>query len=258
MNAGQHPSDEALVLSLHADAADEVDSADAAEAAAVAAHLPGCPSCAARVVTLRAVLALVNDAPVPAKDASYGHDVYRRIAPRLVRNRWWWPFRSASPALHPRPFALAFAVSIAVAGAFLLGRLTSPRAEDPSAAAVRERMLLVAIGNHLEKSELVLLEVVNGGDAELSPDGRRRARDLVGTNRLCRLAAARQGDRSAAAILDELERVLLELSHVDDPSGDTLETLRKRIEKGNVLFKVRVLDGRVRERGIRSPVSSRS
>jgi hypothetical protein len=144
-------------------------------------------------------------------------------------------------------------------GAFLIGRLTSQRAAQPSPGPVRERILLVAVGDHLERSEVVLLDFVNSESATGGSErARERARNLLADNRLYRQTAARSGDPAVAGVLDELERVLIEMAH-GPVSAESREALRRRIESEGVLFKIHVLDTRVRagEKG-RAPGASRS
>jgi hypothetical protein len=112
---------------------------------------------------------------------------------------------------------------------------------------VRERILLVALGEHLERSRMVLAEVTNAQDpAQVSKD-RRWAESLVAESRLYRQAAVRSGDTAAARLLDELERVLAEVANgPDELSPRQLEELRARIEERGLVFKVKVVGGQVR------------
>jgi len=116
---------------------------------------------------------------------------------------------------------------------------------------VRERILLVAVGDHLERSQAVLLELVNARPGEpLNVESEReRAGDLVAENRLYRQTALRTGDTRVASVLDELEPVLIELAHGPDRlSPEEVENLRQRIEGDGILFKVRVVGSTVRHR----------
>ena len=122
-----------------------------------------------------------------------------------------------------------------------------------AAAPVRERILLVAVGSHLERSQMVLAEIANTGatgkgKVDISYE-QQAAQDLVDSNRLYRQAATRNGDTATAAMLEELERVLLEISHSpSDVSTAELDDLRRQIEDRGILFKVRVFATRVRDR----------
>jgi hypothetical protein len=118
-------------------------------------------------------------------------------------------------------------------------------------------VLLVAVGEHLERSEAVLLELVHGGgegrDEDVSVE-QARLSDLLPANRLFRQAASRTGEPAVSGVLDELERVLLDVRH--GPSRLTAAesaALARRIETDGVLFKVRILGARLRDRAETSP-----
>jgi hypothetical protein len=116
---------------------------------------------------------------------------------------------------------------------------------------VRERILLVAVGDHLERSQVVLLELLNADPkdpVDVSAE-RRSAEDLLPANRLYRQAAVRTGEPGVARVLEELERVLVEVANGPSELGpeETL-ALRRRIESQGVLFKVRVIGSQIRER----------
>jgi hypothetical protein len=141
--------------------------------------------------------------------------------------------------------------------AFLAGRLSDevlPPATAPATAAngdVTARVLVVAVVDHLDRSQMVLLEVLNG-DFDRSDDfatEQSMARELVTANRLYRQTAVGAGDDATGAVLDELERVLVEIANTpQDATKDDLEALRARIAARGVLFKVRVVRSEMRER----------
>ena len=143
-----------------------------------------------------------------------------------------------------------------VLAAFLAGRFWHPAEQPPAApisAEVRERILLVAVGEHLDRSQVVLVELVNantpaGGEADISSE-QKRARDLVAANRLYRQTAQHAGEIAVVSVLDELERVLVEIANSpQEVSSAQLEQLQKRIESKGILFKVRVIGSEVRGR----------
>ncbi len=104
-------------------------------------------------------------------------------------------------------------------------------------------MLFVVVGDHLDNSERMLLEVANADtkrELDLSGDNQRAA-DLVATNRMYRQTAVRQGDARIASLLADLEPILVELSHAEKLSPEELKSLQKRIESKGLLFKVRVV-----------------
>jgi hypothetical protein len=117
-------------------------------------------------------------------------------------------------------------------------------------AQTGERVLLVAVGDYLERSQMVLIELSNSspqGSLDISAE-QERAGDLVTETRLYRQSAARTGDGRITSVLDELERVLVDITH--QPSQITqpqLEELRQRLEAQGILFKIRVLGANVRK-----------
>jgi hypothetical protein len=98
---------------------------------------------------------------------------------------------------------------------------------------------------------MVLLEVLNapaGEGADLAAP-QRSAEELVGANRLYRQAAARAGEPAVASVLDDLERVLVEIANgPSTASSAEIGRLRQRIESKGLLLKVRVIGSHVRER----------
>jgi hypothetical protein len=107
----------------------------------------------------------------------------------------------------------------------------------------RTRILLLVVGDHLDTSQRVLLEVANANpDAPLdNSTQQKRAEDLVSANRIYRLAAVQRGDERIAQLLTDLEPILIEVSHAGATlEGKQLTDLQKRIESKGLLFKVRV------------------
>ncbi len=212
------------------------------------------------------VLELVESQPVPEPWDDYGERVWRRLQPRLGERpagrargwlRAWWT---------PRRLVPAAAVAALVAVAFLAGRYWPAAAVDPGfgqprtasglSAEGRERILMVSVGEHLERSEMLLIELVNAPPADLAGES-RRAEELLPFNRLYRQAARRSGQAAVAEVLGELERLLLDVAHSGELDGADLGDLRQRIEDGGVLFRVQIVGSRV-ERLNRNPREHRS
>jgi hypothetical protein len=144
-----------------------------------------------------------------------------------------------------------------VLAAFLAGRLSHRPGPSVASGDVRERILLVAVVDHLERSQMVLAELTNSpeskGKVDIS-DERLRAADLLEDNRLYRQTAHNTGDTAVAGVLDDLERVLIEIAHSpDEVSGPQLDDLRRDIEDRGLLFKVRVLGSQARQRESEPP-----
>lgn len=225
---------------------------------AVEAHLSECAACRDRLEALTVDMLSLSASDVPERGEDYGAQVWARLQRQLVPGptaSWWtraMPVRMTWPRL-----ALAGAFAVLIVAAFVAGRTwrgqavpVSTSAEAP-AAIVRERILLVAVGDHLERSRLVLAEISNGnggGAIDISSE-RATAQDLVATNRLYRQTAAGSGDPAMASALEELERTLVEIANSpSDASAEDVARLRERIESQGLIFKVTVLGSQVRQR----------
>jgi hypothetical protein len=234
---------------------------------AAAAHIDSCAECKADLNRLAEMLAAYHALPVPDPGEDYGRHVWQQIAPRLKekRSRWWQVF------LEPRRLTAAGLVAALLLVAFLAGRV-SKRVDHGEAALtagqVRQRVLLLAVGEHLGRSEMVLMEIANAGPegASVKPvnltSQRRRAEELLDENRLYRQTALQEGDTGIANVLDELERVLLDVAH--SPGNVTpaqFKSIRQRIDDDGLLFKVRVLTKEIERRentGKKGPAESGS
>ena len=246
-----HPNEEQLIAYRYGDVS------ETHERAAIERHLVTCDGCRTSYEALQRVLAAVEAAPVPERDASYGSRVWQRIGPQLdQRERFDW-----RAWLVPRRWVAVGAMAALVFAAFLAGRFwprpTQQESAGPIPVQVRERILLVAVGDHLDHAQMVLAELVNAGATETLTKGgvdisfeQQRAQDLVEANRLYRQTAARTGDSTLANVLDELERVLVEIAHSPAQlSSAQLNEIQRRIEARGILFKVRVIGSDVRQRG---------
>jgi hypothetical protein len=229
---------------------------------AIAKHLTDCPECRSELARIDAVLAALGTLPVPDPGDDYGQRVWQQIASRLPEHRArWWSF-GASPGLRagwlePRRWAVVGALAAVVIVAFLAGRISkvAPPPAVADAGKIRERVLVMAVGEHLGRSEMVLVELGNAEPADARQkqvnisSERRRAEDLLEENRLYRQTALGQGDAGLVSVLDELERVLLDVAHSpQEVTPAQLETIRQRIEARGILFKVRVVGKELQQR----------
>jgi hypothetical protein len=227
----------------------------------ITAHLADCANCRKELERTNAVLAALDALPVEDPGADYGRRVWQQIAPRLAEKpgrSWYWLLgsREAAGWFVSRRWAAVGSVAVLVVAAFIAGRWTKHPAagtETLDAARVRERVLVVAVGEHLGRSEMVLVELSNaepkGGKQKAVNIAaeQRRAEDLLEENRLYRQTALQEGDTALASTLDELERVLLDVANSpEEISAAQLETMQKRIEAHGILFKVRVVGKELR------------
>jgi hypothetical protein len=219
---------------------------------ALTEHLDRCEACAASFRTLQRVLAAVEAAP--AADVADGFDrtVWARLQPELQDKQRRWNAMFTPPRL-----AWAAGALLLVLGAFLAGRFSrqapAPQiAERPTGSStLRERVLLSELGGHLDRSQMMLIELVSAGTADDLdlPAERIRAERLAADNRLYRQTAAATGNQALAAVLDDLEQVLVDVAASPDAlSAAELGEVRQRIEGKGLLLKVRVLSAEVQQR----------
>ena len=127
-----------------------------------------------------------------------------------------------------------------------------PRHDNRVERRLRERILLADLGEHLDRSQMMLVELVSADPADQGRSrGRTRARrrQLVADNRLYRQTAAANGNAALAAVLDDLEQVLVDVAASPETmSTADLNDVRKRIEDKGLLLKVRVLSSEVQRR----------
>lgn len=206
-----------------------------------------------RYAELCRLLDTVEVPPIPERSGAYGASVWRGLEPRLEKKSWLdgWSWEPLRPR---REWALAGVMAMLLVVAFLTGRFWPQEAPVPviaeRPAASPERILLVTVAGHLERSEMLLLELVNAqenGTFDLSLE-RELAGELSGESRLYRQAALNAGQADVALVLEQLERVLVELANgpAETPSSE-LGELRLRLDEADLLFKVRVVGSRLRQ-----------
>lgn len=239
-----HLNEEDLVLHYYG----ELGQAEERQAAS---HLSACSECRREFTRLQRVLRAVDESALaPELPANFERTVWARLEPNLRSRRRGWFSLSLSPA----PLVLAASVLVLVGAAFYAGRVSSPAAPPPASAAngnekIRERILLVDLGEHLDRSQMVLVELVAKDDTVDIKGERAQAEQLLAANRLYRQTAASTGQTAVSDLLDELERVLVEVAAAPDyPSQQELDDVRKQIEANGLLFRVRVVSSKVRDR----------
>ena len=235
-----------------------------AEQVEVARHLESCGDCALIVTDLQHIIRQAA-ALGPLEPPSH---VWPRIEEGVRGAAEASPEAKAasSAKARARQWAWALATAALVVLAFLTGRLIEQReqrqhenqsrqtsadvsvtpANAATSADVRERVLLIAVGDHLERSQMVLVELANAntgtrGALDISAE-RESADELLAPNRLYRQTALQMGQANVADLLDDLERVLVEVARgPSQVSMQQLADLQQRIEAQGILFKVKVI-----------------
>ena len=251
----QHLTEDDLVLHYYGEL-------EPAVAARTAGHLRECASCHDSFTTLQRVLAAVDAVPPVEIREGFERTVWARLQPALDRGprRGWLSWFVLSPAR----LAWGAGVMILIASAFFIGRVSQRATVAPTVAekttttpaanpttSLRERILLADLGGHLDRSELMLTELVSvdpSDPADLAAQ-RQRAEELVADNRLYRQTATANGNTALAAVLDDLEQVLVDVAaSPDKATASDVNGVRQRIENKGLLLKVRVLSLEVQKR----------
>jgi hypothetical protein len=224
---------------------------EAESPAAICEHLEACRDCAQAYRSLVRDLEDLKPIAVPQRDAAYGEDI-------------WLSIRGSVPACEPAkkssfrgwfglPWSFVAATAcLLLAAAFFAGRQWEHRNGTAPANVAnqeqgRQRVVLLVLGDHLDRSERLLVELKHAEPSTEAPL-QAEARDLLSANRLYRESVKQQDDPVLASALDHLERVLIEVSN--EPAGLSqakLDELQKEMNTDGLLFEVRVLRSRVQE-----------
>jgi hypothetical protein len=231
-----------------------------------AEHLQQCAECRAELAQLASVLDKVTPADVPEPDADYEARTWDRVQ---------WRMRGERRKRGGVTKWIAVAATIAVA--FVAGVLwkssrpagvTTPQvaatATNPATPVVASqaapnatKVLLVVVGEHMDQSERILVELTNlsaEGETDITAE-RDRAEELLASNRIYRTSALERGEESVATLLDELEPVLLQIARSPSQvSAKELQRIQKRVEAKGLVFKLRVVRADVgRDAGTAAP-----
>jgi hypothetical protein len=248
-----HLSEEQIVLHYYG---------DADETAEIERHLSSCAECRAEFARVQSTLKQIEPLDVPEPATNFEEKTWLNLRDRL-------PEKSSFLRKLFRPqqkWALAGGMVMLLAMAFLAGRFW-PRpvqqiVQQQPSQSNPQRVILVAVGDHLERSQMLLVEIMNAdtkGPINFSSE-QAEARDLLDSNHLYRVSAQQAGDPQVARLLDQLGRVLAEIANgpAEVSTGD-LEQVRHTIQSEGLLFKVRVVGSEVNSRARRpEPLSGSS
>lgn len=247
-----HLSEEQIVLHYYGDAEDATE---------VERHLAACPDCRAEFARVQSTLKQIEPLEVPEPAASFEEKTWLNLRDRLPERGGF--LRRLFGA--QQKWALAGAMVVLLAAAFLAGRFwprPGPQVAQQSPSQVNpQRVVLVAVGDHLERSQMLLVEIMNAdakGPIDFSSE-QAQARDLLDSNHLYRVSSQQAGDPQVARLLDQLGRVLAEIANGPaEVSPRDLEQVRHTIQSEGLLFKVRVVGSEVNSRARRPELSGGS
>lgn len=239
-----HLTEDELILHFYG----EVDRGDQAR---VASHLESCEECQAESDKLARVMSLVDFAAPVEAPAGFERVMWARVEPRLDANRGGW-----KNVLWLPQWALAGGVAALLVAAFWAGRISTVNPANPSAsssvaALEPQRVLHAAVGEHLDRTQMMLVELVNAESdhADVLASEQSRAADLVAANRVIKQSALQAGDGQIVDVLDDLERVLLEIANAPaDATSKEITDLQSRITTDDLLFRLRVIASEMRQR----------
>lgn len=220
---------------------------EAENSAQIDLHLSVCHQCQAEFERCKSSLTVMESWKVPQRDADYGKQVWQSIVqvdPLIVCSRSKWLRWFSVPKL-----SAVATVAILLCVAFFAGRYSHQQESLVDDPLIQQKMMAASLGDHLEQSERALLELTN---AEVNAEGIKldlqRAESLLKANRLYRQTAEGQGNRVLASVLDDLERVLLDVANGPERlSAVQAEALRTRVEDQELLFKVKIIELRLRD-----------
>ena len=241
-----HISDDDLILHFYGE--------NAGDEARIDVHLQTCATCQDAWRDLQETLQLVDSAAPPDPDAGFERVIWAKVqaalpppasAGRWRSLRWLAPVAMGAAAIaaavalgyHWRPAPAPSDPQAVVLPA-------KPPAKPGSADRARERVLLTALNEHFDQTQLLLVELMNApadGAMEMTFE-RATADDLVASSRLYRVTAEQTGHLQLAQMLEDLESILVEIASSPDRVNRTqLQTLRARIDDEDLLFKVRAV-----------------
>jgi len=242
----QHLSEDELILHYYG----ETERADKTR---VDSHLESCAECQSAKEKLHSVMALVDSAAPVEAPLGFERTAWARLEPALDRNArsgwrtfFWFP-----------QWALAGGVAALVLAAFVAGRFSGGGAvvTTPNATVVAsvepQRVLQTAVDDHLDRTQMMLVELANADvdGADVLAGEQARAGDLVAANRVILQSAMQSGDAQVIDILEDLERVLLEVANAPaNATSNDLTDLQSRITREDLLFRLRVIASEMRQR----------
>jgi hypothetical protein len=217
-------------------------------------HVADCVECAEAYAALRTDLEEMEFAQPSARDADYGERVWESLAPKLqaypaprrhwLRSGFWMGLSYAT------------ACGLLVTSAFIAGTLWEKNQTHPvtattsASSAPKEKVVLVVLGDHLDRSERLLVELKHADvdSAEMVSPLRDEAKSLLAANRVCLKSATQGDDPELKTALDNLNRLLDELAN--QPEGlnsAAIARLQSEMNSDGLLFEVRVLRSRIPE-----------
>jgi hypothetical protein len=266
MKQMEHLSPEGLVAMYYNDEAPDL-------AKSAQKHVAECADCAAAYRNLEDDLKALGTLDAPERGEDYGERMWQRVAAELPAAAGLTAPAGSPAALRLRSavlrpgrkwrswmwMGLSYATGCAVlaTAAFYVGtvwehqqhlkREAAREAERKPGAPEKPRVVVVVLGDHLDRSERLLVELkhADADNQELVKPLRDEARGLLAANHVFREDADKSGDGALSQALDKLDKLLREIAN--EPGGlnkASLERLQQEMTNEGLLFEVRVLRSR--------------
>ena len=212
------------------------------------AHLEACRECSAQYARFKRSLDAIDSAEVPQRNADYGDHIWEALQPQLIpypkKTEGWRHWT------HWRAAILLAGCAMLLAAVFLGGRYWERITTKKNTIAVNpqatQRVVLVVLTDHLDRSERLLVALEHAGSKDRTDDAQlhSEARELLAPNQLYRVTANNAGDPELAGALDRLEGVLAEIANDPNLSAADIKRVREDMNTKGILFEIRVLRAR--------------
>ncbi len=232
-SAGAHVTQDQIAEYLYGDAAP-----------GLAAHVAACSECREECDAVRRTLQLLRNWETPELAPDYENAVWQKLAASLPPQKN--SFRPRRPTvIWTAAAALAAMTVVAISLQFAGSRVQEPPAAVAQPSDASQRILSVAVTDHIERTIAVLSPLVkvepqhSARFTDVSVE-QNTVEDLLAENRLYRQTAMQDKDRNTAALLDEIGHVLIELEHSPAKlSGPQAQDLQQRLADSSLLSKMR-------------------
>ncbi|HEY2468636.1 MAG TPA: hypothetical protein VGI45_12465 [Terracidiphilus sp.] len=212
------------------------------------AHLKACRECSTQFAKFKSSLDAIGPEAVAPRTSDYGDRVWQTLRPQLI------PYEKKTLGwrgwAHWRAAVLLVGCAMALAVVFLGGRywerITTRKANLAVTPQATQRVVLVVLTDHLDRTERLLVQLEHAGSKDRAGNAelQSEARELLASNRLYRVTASNAGDPELAGALDRLEGVLAEIANDPSLSAADIDRVRNDMNTKGILFEIRVLRAR--------------
>ena len=218
-------------------------------------HLEGCSLCTDMFLQFQQTLAVTDRRELARADDESMKGFWERLEPHLERapaTPVWnlAPVRLVLADWTSRPALAAAAALLLVAVGIFIGRINPQNlgGVQPQAAAVLDPALTTEFneqfGSYLERTKMILLGMDNyqldeGTSGDNLDHQRAISRELLHQGRDLKAHAAISSDASVGYLIDDIERILLQLENGDDRDLElTIQIIQSGMRRNGVLLKI--------------------